>query len=212
MSETRGQCPAHQSNTNGVSSPNVFGVAFMDADYPVKIKKELPKVNGKRRRKTVWTCPYYQRWFSMLKRCYWEGSNIAYKDVFVCEEWLKFSNFRAWMETQDWEGKHLDKDILGNGKIYSPETCCFVPQRVNLLLIDAKASRGLYPKGVTLHKGRYIARVGDGKGNLNLGSYGCRTAAALAYHRGKLEVVKEVCSNLNDERVKDALIRRFSLG
>jgi len=39
------------------------------------------------------------------------------------------------MERQDWEGKHLDKDILIPGnKIYSPDRCIFVSSLINLLI------------------------------------------------------------------------------
>lgn len=35
------------------------------------------------------------------------------------------------------EGWHLDKDILLKGnKVYSPETCAFVPAKINSLLIS----------------------------------------------------------------------------
>ena len=62
-----------------------------------------------------------EAWIEYLER------RPAYKDVVVRQEWLTFSNFKRWMEKQDWEGKQLDKDIivLGN-KVYSPETCAFV--------------------------------------------------------------------------------------
>lgn len=47
----------------------------------------------------------------------------------VCEEWLTFSNFKRWMEQQDYEGKALDKDLLvSQNKTYSSETCVFVPR------------------------------------------------------------------------------------
>lgn len=43
------------------------------------------------------------------------------------------------METQNWEGMHLDKDILIQGNnIYSPSLCVFVPPRTNSLLTDSK--------------------------------------------------------------------------
>ena len=45
----------------------VYGWGVNDVDYVVQIKEELPKVNGKRKRKTIWVCPYYQKWKSILQ-------------------------------------------------------------------------------------------------------------------------------------------------
>ena len=83
-----------------------LGVGIMDADYPVQ--PLLP--NGKRDR-----CPYYATWTNLLSRCFSEVKKLihpTYKDVACCEEWLTFSNFKSWMEQQDWKNKCLDKDLL----------------------------------------------------------------------------------------------------
>jgi hypothetical protein len=43
----------------------------------------------------------------------------------------------------------LDKDILYKGnKIYSPDTCVFVPQEINALFVKNDANRGDLPIGV----------------------------------------------------------------
>lgn len=64
---------------------------------------------------TVRDCMFYRTWRGMIKRGYsdvFKDKNKSYKDVTVCKEWHLFSNFKKWMEQQDWEGKELDKDIL----------------------------------------------------------------------------------------------------
>ena len=44
----------------------------------------------------------------------------------------------------------LDKDILIKGnKIYSPNTCIFVPKRINTLFIKCDKARGNLPIGVS---------------------------------------------------------------
>lgn len=75
----------------------------------------------------------YRTWVSMISRCYSNSYGYSiYKGCSVCPEWLVFSNFKAWMDLQDWQGKHLDKDILVQGnKIYSPDTCAFVDRQLN---------------------------------------------------------------------------------
>ena len=46
----------------------------------------------------------------------------------------------------------LDKDILiKSNKIYSPEACCFIPEKINILFTKSNSMRGKYPIGVTYH-------------------------------------------------------------
>ena len=87
----------------------------------------------------------------MMQRCYGNENRPTYKDVFVCEEWHNFQNFAKWFDDNYYEINdemiELDKDILFKGnKIYSPETCVFAPQPINLLF--RHADRGEYPIGV----------------------------------------------------------------
>ena len=100
-------------------------------------------------------CPLYYKWTGILRRCYVEKfkiQNPSYKGCSVCGEWLCFSNFNSWAESQNWKGMDLDKDILKIGNnIYCPEYCCFVPRELNILL-TVKRSSGHLPIGVTLLK------------------------------------------------------------
>ena len=127
----------------------IYGVGINDADYPTQSCKIIGHVDGKQKRKLLWACPFYRRWTSMLGRCYCKKflqNSPTYQNCFVCNEWLTFSKFKAWMETQDWEGKELDKDLLsGECKVYSPETCVFVPRNVNMFMIESLSSRGECP-------------------------------------------------------------------
>lgn len=106
----------------------VYGFGINDAEYPVNITE-----GEGLKRKTVWRCPYYQKWVNMLDRVY-GSQRPTYIDVKVCSEWSSFTTFKSWMQTQDWEDKELDKDLLGDGKLYSPETCYFISKKVNMLL------------------------------------------------------------------------------
>ena len=48
---------------------------------------------------------------------------------------------------------HLDKDILIKGnKIYSPQTCCFVPENLNSLITKNDSIRNNLPIGVSWDK------------------------------------------------------------
>ena len=131
----------------------VSGVGINDVDYEV----QKPQVFLGRLYKK---CPFYDKWQAMLWRCYSKKSlykHPSYKDCLVCSEWLKLSNFKSWMETQDWEGRHLDKDLLVPGnKLYSPDTCCFISIRLNSFITEPNVGNNGLPAGVTFDKLRGI--------------------------------------------------------
>lgn len=89
---------------------------------------------------------YYRVWISMLRRCYSESVEKIrpnYKNTVVCEGWKYLPNFKSWFDENYIKGWVLDKDlkVLGS-EIYSPETCAFVPNGINVLVNSNKASRG----------------------------------------------------------------------
>ena len=180
----------------------IFGNGINDADYKVK-----PIINGRRL-----VCPFYKKWVDMIKRCYSKKEHVrypSYAGCSVCDEWLVFSNFKSWMELQNWKGKFLDKDILIQGnKIYSPDFCLFVSGRVNTLLINSEGSRGSLKLGVDFHKktGKYRARCRDGGRTVSIGAFTTENEAFEAYKKFKYQVIIGVAEN-EKEPVKSALLR-----
>ena len=146
----------------------------------------------------------HKLWYSLLDRCYGKDSEIkfpTYKDVIVCKEWLNFQNFAAWCYDQkffkcrDGKGKsyHLDKDILVKGnKMYSPDTCCFVPCEINSSLTLSNAKRGLYPLGVSFDKdsNKFKSSLLVEGVLKNLGRFNTPEEAFEAYKRGKEDRLK----------------------
>ena len=49
----------------GKTSRLVFGVGINDSDYPTSKRISLPKINGERSQKLIWTCPFYAKWKDM---------------------------------------------------------------------------------------------------------------------------------------------------
>ena len=196
----------------------VYGVGINDADYVVEKKETIGYVNGKQKFRLVWYCPYHRTWRSMLQRCYshkYQERRPTYKGCSVSEEWLTFSNFKRWMERQDFEGMHLDKDLLFEGnKVYSGETCVFVTKDVNLFTIDSGASRGEYLIGVNWHKvkGKFQSRCCNPmtKKQENLGYFTCELEAHQAWLKRKLELAALLAAEQTDERVAKALIERYT--
>ena len=89
----------------------------------------------------------------------------------------------------------LDKDILCKGnKIYSRETCIFVPQRINKLFTKSDKARGKNPIGVIeLPSGNYRVQCNDENGvPVKLGTYRTKEEAFQVYKQYKEKVIKEV--------------------
>ena len=140
-------------------------------------------------------CPFYIKWSSMINRVHngeYKKNQPTYEGVEIYAEWKYFSNFKAWMETQDWENKHLDKDLLGDGKLYSPDTCCFVPQSINNLLTTRDNHRGLFPLGVYKSEGNkpFKATCNTGDGRVYLGRFSCPLVAHKAWQLEKIKVIR----------------------
>lgn len=194
----------------------VYGVGINDADYVVQ-KWETIIVNGKQKKKLIWFCPYYRAWTSMLKRCYstkYQECRPTYIGCTVSKEWKTFSNFRSWMMTQDWEDKHLDKDILFEGsKVYSPETCVFVSGMVNVFTTDRGNDRGEFLIGVCWDKGKskFKSQCGNPftKKREHLGYFTCELETHEAWLTRKLELAYELAAIQTDERVAEVLIDRY---
>ena len=108
----------------------------------------------------------YVLWKNMIERVYSphrQKSHPCYKDCLVCDEWKTFSIFKKWVENPEndyQKGYHLDKDIIVKGnKVYSPQTCCFVPRELNALFTKRQNLRGKYPIGVTFDGMGYISSL-----------------------------------------------------
>lgn len=162
----------------------------------------------------------YKTWKSMLERCYskkYQEKEPAYIGCSVCEDWLHFSNFKEWFDKNYIEGYALDKDILVKGnKTYSPDTCCFVPKEINLLVSKCDSSKkedGII--GVSTDnrctKNKYVAILSkNGKNNV-IGRFQSKKEAFVAYKSAKEIHIQEVSKRYYKdgkitERVYNALM------
>lgn len=160
----------------------------------------------------------YSVWRHMIMRCY-SAKTInrqpTYIGCTVDSRWHDFQDFADWFYRQPHSeiNYHLDKDLLvPNNKVYSPDTCCFVPREINNLLISCSAVRGIYPQGVNIHKptGKYRAQIRiDGK-NHHLGYFDCPNEAHKVYKVAKERNVKYMAlkwANRIESNVFDALMK-----
>ena len=158
----------------------------------------------------------YTTWRSMLQRCYddkYHSTRPTYIDCIVCEEWHNYQIFAKWYDqniynVQD-QRMELDKDILIKGnKVYSPETCVFVPNSINSLFIKSNAKRGEYPIGVSWHS-RNNKYMSSGK-DAYLGYYNTSKEAFEAYKKWKESLIKQMADKYKDklpQKLYDAMYK-----
>ena len=186
-------------------SPSVFGVGIFGTKYPSTI-------NGRNIKE-------YVLWQRMLERCYSDGfkkKNPTYIDCEVSENFKSYEYFYEWCYKQIGfcvGGFELDKDLLLKGnKVYSENTCIFIPAEINLLLIKRDASRGEHLIGVSWCKRdkAFVAQVSRNKGKPErLGYFKTEIEAFNAYKKAKEVFVKEVAEKWKsqiDERAYEALM------
>ena len=181
--------------------PRIYGHGYIGKG------KYKSKENGR-------TSKCYRTWCDMLKRCYdekYKKKRPTYKNIKVYEGWLDYQNFGEWFTDNYYEVEgevmHLDKDILRkNNKIYSPENCVFVPQRINNLFPKCDNIRGNYPVGVTYNKQhkkfQSNCRIYDYEENKNkkiyLGLYDTPEEAFNVYKQFKENHIKHIANYYKD--------------
>lgn len=150
----------------------------------------------------------YRNWIQMIERCYVEHEKFTnYYDKSVTDTWHNFQNFAPWAESQvgfGLKGWQLDKDILiPNNKVYGPDACCYVPARVNSLIIRSDVEGKATDRFGTIY---FTVRDAQGK-KLNKG-FKDRDLGKQWYKEIKEKIVKEVADlykNELDSRVHAAL-------
>ena len=143
----------------------------------------------------------FKIWCGMLKRCYdpkYQETHPTYKGCAVEDYLLNFQHMGKWINENYYEVYReemcLDKDILHKGnKIYSRETCIFVPERINLLFVKRDNARGDSPIGMTPNSsGNYIVRCNNGyEKRICLGTYSTKEEAFRVYKEYKEKLIKD---------------------
>lgn len=133
----------------------------------------------------------YLKWRRILERCYSTSEKTrqqcaSYDDCEVHPDWHNFQNFARWCVNQKHYGKEyeIDKDILAFGsKIYSEDTCCLVPKKLNnistyLRTVGVEAWQGI--RYDSKYK-KYQAKISMGGYVKHIGSYNSLSDAKDAY-------------------------------
>lgn len=189
----------------------VFGVGINDADYQ-QSTSEVTTFNpdGTPARRITWVCPFYKRWVMMLERSYGKKVDRS-KAPTVCDAWLTFSNFKRWMEQQDWVNKYLDYKFFDpENTVYSPEGCCFLSQAVVRFFSEGMIGNDALPVGVYWSESGKIFKASiaaPGKPEY-LGSYTSPEEAFYRWLERKRELALTVADNEADPRIKPVILER----
>lgn len=183
----------------------IYGVGVNDAPYATEPDQTVNGITVHSRK-----CPYFMLWKGMLRRCYGNQlkENPSYLGCCTVDEcWHSFMSFKSWVEKQVqhdlWLSEselpvkertvkfQLDKDLLGDGKLYSPDTCVLIPSKLNSVLSHQRDSTKNLPLGVGWVESRlkYRAYIMIENKYKSLGYYENPTLAHLAWQNAK-------CSNI----------------
>ena len=191
-------------------APTVHKVGIIGDKYDIRSKEN----------KNILTREY-TIWDNMLARCYSEearSKHPTYIDCTVSENFKYYTYFYEWCQEQigfNNDNWHLDKDILVKGnKVYSEDTCIFLPREINNLFTTRVRFRGDSPIGVHFSngKGKYVAQISDGKAKSNrtyLGLFDDEYSAFCAYKQAKELHIKELANKWEggiDDRAYNALM------
>ena len=176
-------------------APSVYGVGITGTKYPSRVNGVLTKE--------------YNLWCHMLQRCYstcLKKQRPTYEGCEVGNKFKSYEYFYDWCQSQvgfGIRGFELDKDLLIKGnKVYSENTCVFIPSEINLILTKSTASRGENLVGVYWSKTNkaFVAMVSKNKGKREwLGSFKTELEAFNAYKDAKESFIKEQAEKWKDE-------------
>lgn len=139
----------------------------------------------------------YHFWQNLIRRCKcpnFQQEFPTYIGCTVSENFKSYSYFYEWCQNQigfSQEGYHCDKDLLLRGnKVYSENTCVFIPNELNNLLASCKAARGSLPIGVVAVGSRFRVYCHRGSASSHVGYFDTPNEAFTAYKQAKEAHIK----------------------
>jgi len=189
--------------------PSVYNIGYI-GDYEGKVSKNK----------------YYTIWHSMIQRCYGSKDKLkTYNNVKISKEWHNFTNFANDIEKligYDNIAKYpnikfeLDKDILSdkNNKIYSKETCCFIPHALNMFFVGKKSRNAKKYKGVYYNYKlkTFVAHANFEKINYRKDGFHNPLDAYVWYYNAKKAMLQKYFKedfSFVDSRIKNAMIEKL---
>lgn len=141
----------------------------------------------------------YRKWNSMKQRC---GTAKGYVGVTICDEWNNFENFYQWMlkkksSCEYVDGWEIDKDVLQplvKHKVYSPNTCIFIPNNINCAIVGIdvyshKPSNCLY---WDKNRNKWQVKLKMYNKTIHLGRFEDKIDGFVAYINAKIKYMQEL--------------------
>jgi len=138
-----------ETNSTKISRLDAIIDGRIEDDYEIKYSNigKMGKISKLDKQQPIYKT-LFKRWCQMLERCYdhncKEFKQYGEKGVKVCKRWHTFSNyledicqvynFEKLLEDRTYQ---IDKDMFGS-KVYSKDTCIFMPKYFNQRLINSK--------------------------------------------------------------------------
>ena len=181
-------------------APLLCGRGFIGTKYPSHMNRKMTKE--------------YRLWSGMLERCYgnnkasesYKRNKVQVNPVFYSFEY--FHEFIQKVPNFGKEGWHMDKDLFG-GKEYSPDTICFIPNKINIAMTtnDSRKKNNL-PDGVRQVGSNYTARLRMNDKEVHLGSFKTPEEASSAYIDAKRRWVAALADDYKSE-LPDCVYRKL---
>ena len=179
----------------------IYGVGINDVGHNVHAGSSLERC--------------YKVWRGMFERCYserWKRLYPSYANCSVCEDWKLFSRFIEWYNRNYVEGYEIDKDLFSkDSKIYSPQTCVFLPPEINKMLLDNTRKDGRKVGAYKSSKNRFVAAINLNKKRVHVGCFKTEDEAHQAYLKERRKYVQHkaeeyLSKGKISKRVYDALL------
>ncbi len=204
------------------STLNVYwrGIVQNLVSNPLELRKDgmTYRGNGHSTGFEINTKNIYDLWDNMSHRCFstrYKEKYPTYNDYCLDGGWFNFQNFAEWCLSQQQyirANTCLDKDLLvKDNKLYSSDTCCFIPNEINLALLTGTGARGNFFIGVRKDKKKFNAQISKFNTRINLGNFESEEKAFTAYKQSKEHYFKELAEkykNTISEKAYNALITR----
>lgn len=157
-----------------------------------------------------------KRFYHIKNRCY---RNSNYQGVSICDSFSTSEKFYLWAKEQigfdsfDDNGKtwQIDKDICGDGSVYSPEVCVFVPAVLNSFYYDSVEYT--QDTGVSIRNNKFVVRTRKKGVRVEICRTESKDIAIKAYQDFKIDYLMELSDryyNQVDSRIFPKLLLKIT--